>query len=73
MTDTFIKESKNFRTQMKWCSIMLWLSTLIFLWFKPEVIAEIIMIPIGTVILTIIYFKINSQIKEYEHSRSNRE
>ena len=34
MSEEFIKEAKNFRTQMKWCSIMCWVATLAFI-FMP--------------------------------------
>jgi len=32
MSEDFIKEAKNFRKQMKWCSIICWVATAIFIY-----------------------------------------
>ena len=69
LSEEFIKESKNFRMQMKWCSIISWIATLAFIFipFKnPNADMDWIIVPIGGMIFTCIYFKIDSQIKQYE-------
>ena len=67
LSEEFIKEAKNFRMQMKWCSIMCWLATLAFIFIpakNPDMSWTII--PIGGTIFTFIYFTMNKNIKEYE-------
>ena len=69
MSDDFIKEAKSFRSQMKWCSIMCWIVTLVFIFMptkNPEAGLDWIIIPIGGTVFSLIYFKMDSQIKEYE-------
>jgi FtsH-binding integral membrane protein len=68
MTKETLKEAKNFRMQMKWCSIMCWIATLVFI-FVPKTNNEDIdwvIIPIGATIFSLIYFKMNAHINEYE-------
>jgi hypothetical protein len=72
MNQEFLKEAKNFRMQMKWCSIICWISTAIFVygWFNgnkniQEDLSWLI-VPIGAIILTGIYFNMNKNIKRYE-------
>ena len=68
MSDEFIKEAKNFRMQMKWCSIICWVATLVFI-FVPKTNntdMDWVIIPIGGGIFNLIYLKMDKQIKEYE-------
>jgi FtsH-binding integral membrane protein len=68
MTKETLKEAKNFRMQMKWCSIMCWVATLVFI-FVPKTNNEDIdwvIIPIGATIFSLIYLKMNAHINEYE-------
>lgn len=67
MSEEFIKEAKNFRMQMKWCSIMCWIATLAFI-FMPTHKEDYdwMIIPIGATILTFIYYSMDKNIKEYE-------
>jgi hypothetical protein len=68
MSEEFIKEAKNFRMQMKWCSIICWVATLVFI-FVPKTNntdMDWVIIPIGGGIFNLIYFKMDKQIKEYE-------
>jgi hypothetical protein len=67
MSEEFIKEAKNFRMQMKWCSIICWLVTLAFI-FIPTTKDDSswMLIPTGGTIFTFIYFSMNKNIKEYE-------
>ena len=72
MSDEFIKEAKNFRMQMKWCSIICWVATLVFLYnynSKPSLQEDLtwVIIPVGAVIFTIIYSSMNNNIKKYEN------
>lgn len=75
MSEDFMKEAKNFRMQMKWCSIICWVATLIFVFipFKnPNADMDWVIIPIGGVVFTIIYFKMNGTIKNYETLTKNK-
>ena len=68
MSEEFIKEAKNFRMQMKWCSIICWVATLVFI-FVPKTNntdMDWVIIPIGGGIFNLIYLKMDKQIKEYE-------
>lgn len=70
MSEEFIKEAKNFRMQMKWCSIICWVATLVFIFipFKnPNAGIDWVIVPIGGGIFNLIYFKMDKQIKEYEN------
>ena len=67
MSEEFIKEAKNFRRQMKWCSIMCWVATLPFIFIIPQSNdKDWLIIPIGGFIFSLIYFNMDKQIKEYE-------
>lgn len=76
MSEEFLNEAKNFRRQMKWSAILCWVGTLIFvygLFYGPEAIKKglnedyaWVMIPIGAIILSIIYYSMNNNIKKYE-------
>lgn len=69
MSEETLKEAKNFRMQMKWCSILCWLATLPFIFIpikNPNASYDWIIIPIGAVIFSIIYFNMNSMITKYE-------
>jgi len=67
LSEEFIKEAKNFRMQMKWCSIMCWAATLAFIFIptnSPDMSWTII--PVGGTIFTYIYFSMNKNIKQHE-------
>ena len=68
MSKDFIKEAKNFRMQMKWCSIICWVATLVFIFVPKTNNTDIdwVIIPIGGGIFNLIYLKMDKQIKEYE-------
>ena len=70
MTKETLKEAKNFRMQMMVCSIMCWIATLVFIIFIPaknqDVSYDWIIIPIGGIIFSIIYFNMNRMITKYE-------
>ena len=73
MNQEFLKEAKHFRTQMKWCSLICWAGTLVFgyEYFNGnkalhEDLSGWIIVPIGAIILSKIYFNMNSNIKKYE-------
>jgi amino acid transporter len=77
MSESFIEEAKNFRRQMKWSSIISWIATLVFLFNyndTPNLQEDLswVIIPIGAVILTIIYFSMDSNIKQYEKLTKNK-
>lgn len=68
MSEEFIKEAKNFRMQMKWCSIICWIATLAFI-FIPKTNNEDMgwmIIPVGGTVFTFIYFNMDKNIKQYE-------
>jgi FtsH-binding integral membrane protein len=67
MSPETLKEIKNFTRQMKWCSIMCWFATALFL-FLPKTNDDLgwTIVPIGAVIFTFIYFHLTSKIREYE-------
>lgn len=64
------REMVQFRNQMAFCSIFCWLVTIYFSIMVPKALDELILIPIGGVILTIITFRLNKQIAE---ERKNNE
>ncbi len=68
MSEEFIKEAKNFRMQMKWCSIICWVATLVFIFIpkNPNAGIDWVIVPIAGGIFNLIYLKMDSQIKEYE-------
>jgi L-asparagine transporter-like permease len=69
MSEEFIKEAKNFRMQMKWCSIICWIATLAFVFIptkNQDADYSWLIIPIGGTILTFIYFSMDANIKKYE-------
>jgi L-asparagine transporter-like permease len=69
MSEEFIKEAKNFRMQMKWCSILCWVVTLIciFIPFKnPNADSSWTIIPVAGTIFTFIYFNMDKNIRQYE-------
>lgn len=70
MSEEFIKEAKNFRMQMKWCSIICWVATLAFVFipFKnPNAGIDWVIVPIGGCIFNLIYFSMDSKVKKYEN------
>lgn len=69
MSEEFIKEAKNFRMQMKWCSIICWLATLAFIFIPSKNTNDDLswtIIPVGGTIFTFIYFSMDKNIKRYE-------
>jgi hypothetical protein len=72
MNHEFLKEAKNFRTQVKWCSLICWAGTLVFgyeYFIGNKGVREDlswVIVPIGAVILSMIYFNMNNNIKKYE-------
>lgn len=72
MNQEFLKEAKNFRTQMKWCLLICWAATLIFgyeYFGGNKALHEDLtwlIVPIGAIILSKIYFSMNGNIKKYE-------
>jgi hypothetical protein len=69
MSEEFIKEAKNFRMQMKWCSIICWAATLAFIFIPTKNTNDDFswtIIPVGGTIFTFIYFSMDKNIKRYE-------
>ena len=74
MSEETLKEAKNFRMQMKWCSIMCWVATLVFI-FVPKTNntdMDWVIIPIGGGIFNLIYFKMDNMITKYENLTKNK-
>lgn len=71
MSEEFIKEAKNFRMQMKWCSIICWVATLVFIFIPKNADAGMdwVIVPIGGGIFNLIYFKMDKHITEYEKNK----
>jgi hypothetical protein len=67
MSKEFIKEAKNFRMQMKWCSIMCWATTAFLTYKAPGQLNDWGIIAFGAMVFTIIYFKMDKQIIDYEN------
>lgn len=67
MDEKFIKEAKNFKRQMKWCSIMCWFSTALLTYKAPDKIDGWGIIIFGAIVFTIIYFKMSKNINTYEN------
>jgi len=69
MSEEFIKEAKNFRMQMKWCSIICWVATLVFVFGMPKTNnadMDWVIIPVGGTVFAFIYFSMDKNIKRYE-------
>lgn len=68
MSPETLKEAKNFRMQMKWCSIICWIATLVFIIMpkNPDAGMDWVIVPIGGGIFTVIYFNMRSMINKYE-------
>lgn len=60
-----IKEAKSFRNQILVCLIIGWIFTLFILIKKPQLFSELFIVPIGSVILTFVYFKMRDMVKGY--------
>lgn len=71
MENEFIKEAKNFKRQMKWCSIMCWITTFILSYKAFNQIGDWGIVIIGGIVFTIIYFKMRKQIRDYEQQNLN--
>lgn len=72
MTQEALKEAKNFKIQMKWCSIIGGIASLIFIGGaingNKGMLEDFswVIIPIGTLVFTGIYFHMKSLIQQYE-------
>ena len=66
MSEEFIKEAKNFKRQMKWCSIMCWFATALLTYKAPDKIDGWGIITLGGIVFTIIYFNMSKNISSYE-------
>jgi hypothetical protein len=68
MSPETLKEAKNFRMQMKWCSIICWIATLVFIIMpkNPDAGMDWVIVPIGGGIFTVTYFNMRSMINKYE-------
>ena len=66
MSEEFIKEAKNFKRQMKWCSIMCWIAT-VLLTQSTDKIDGWGIITFGAIVFTIIYFNMCKNISSYEN------
>jgi FtsH-binding integral membrane protein len=68
MSPETLKEAKNFRMQMKWCSIICWIATLVFIFMQknPNAGMDWVIVPVGAGIFTVIYFNMRSMINKYE-------
>ena len=74
MTQEQLKDAKNFRRQMKWCSIICWIATAAFIFIphkNPDAGYDWVIVPFGGMVYTIIYLSMNSLITEYEKKNSN--
>lgn len=74
LTKEFIDDAKNFRKQLKWMSIICWIFTLVFIFVPNNNENEDyswLIITFGGAIFTVLYFKMDSKIKEFE--KLNRE
>ena len=67
MSEEFIKEAKNFKRQMKWCSIMCWIATIFLTYKAPDKIDVLGIITFGAIVFTIIYFNMSKNISSYEN------
>ena len=74
MSEETLKEAKNFRMQMKWCSIMCWVATLVFIFVPKTTNDDLswIIIPVGGSIFNLIYFKMDNMITKYENLTKNK-
>lgn len=71
MSEEFIKEAKNFKRQMKWCSIICWIATFIFMFNFPTKDYDWVIVPFGGIVFTIIYFNMSKNISSYENQSKN--
>jgi len=67
MSEEFIKEAKNFKRQMKWCSIMCWSVTAFLTYKAPDKIGDWGIVTFGAIVFTIIYFNMSKNISSYEN------
>jgi hypothetical protein len=72
MTQETLDEAKNFKKQMKWCSIIGTIASLVFIGGaingNKGILEDFtwVIIPIGTLVFTGIYFNMKSLIQQYE-------
>ena len=67
MSEEFIKEAKNFKRQIKSCSIMCWTATIFLTYKAPDKIDGWGIITFGAIVFTIIYFNMSKIIISYEN------
>ena len=70
MEKEFIKEAKNFKRQMKWCSIMCWAVTALLTYKAPDKIDGWGIIIFGAIVCTVIYFNMSKNISNYENKNT---
>lgn len=58
-----IKELKSFIRQMMWCMILMWIASGILGYFASDKLRGWIIVPIGAIIFTIIYFSLIYYLK----------
>ena len=67
MSEEFIKDAKNFKRQMKWCSIMCWFAAALLTYKAPDKIDGWGIITFGAIVFTVIYFNMSKNISSYEN------
>lgn len=67
MNKEFIKEAKNFRMLMKWCSVICWFVTTLLAYNAPYGIGYWGILVVGAIVFTTIYFNMNRHIREQEN------
>jgi len=70
MTESTLKEAKNFTAQMKWCAILCWAAS-IFIAIKNPQTKDFgwLIIPVAGFVFTVAFFNMRKMIKEYEKSK----
>lgn len=72
MSEEFIKEAKNFKRQMKWCSIMCWVTTALLSCKVPDKVGDWGIVIFGAIVFTIIYFNMSKNISSYENKSNHK-
>ena len=67
MSEEFIKEAKNFRMQMRACSIMCWFATALLTYQAPDKLGDWGIIMFGAIVFTIIWRNMSKNITSYEN------
>lgn len=66
MTPETLKQSKKFKTQCGVCSIITFSAYAFICYMNPIAVAEALIMPIGGIVLGIIYLNMRSMIKRHE-------